>query len=164
MDAQLNECMALYRCMSSHVHVCGAYICLPEASVLNSLSMCDESSGWEKSSALHGLSRPSHKLNSKNAIDLSGSQFKFCSGPNSLSYLCGFVFPCLHLPMCLSLYLLLYFLLIFWIDITQNVRERERCSKHVRQIKKERASPTHTSFILIRSLCPRKGLLFTCLP
>lgn len=141
VDARLNECMALYRRMSSHVHVCGAYICLPEASVLNSLSMCDESSGWEKSSALHGLSRPSHKLNSKDAIDLSRSQFEFCSGPNSLSYLCGFLSPCLHLPLCLSLNLLLYFLL-----------------------RRERASPTHTSFILIRSLCPRKGLLFTCLP
>lgn len=44
--------------MPSHVHVCGAFICLPEASVLNSLSMCDESCGWEKNSALHGLSWP----------------------------------------------------------------------------------------------------------
>lgn len=25
-DARLNECMALYLWMSSHVHVCGAYI------------------------------------------------------------------------------------------------------------------------------------------
>ncbi len=57
-DTSLNECMVLYLSMSSHVHVCGAYICLPEASVLNSLSMCDESNVWEKSSALHGLSWP----------------------------------------------------------------------------------------------------------
>lgn len=58
VEALQNECMALYPCMSSHVSVCRVYVCLPGASVLNSLSMCDESSGWEKSSTLHGLYWP----------------------------------------------------------------------------------------------------------
>lgn len=58
MNAPLNDCLASYLSVSSHVHVCGAYVCLPEAGVLNSLSMCDESSGWEKGSVLHGLFRP----------------------------------------------------------------------------------------------------------
>lgn len=161
VDARLNEYMALYLCMSSHVHVCGAYICLPEAGVLNSLSMCDESSGWEKEQRVAWPLSVSHKLNSKEAIDLSGSQMVFCSAPVSLSHLSGFTFPSLCFPLCLAFHLLLYFFL------SLNRRDAE-CGREMQQVcetdKKERASPTRTSFILIRSLCPRKGLLFTCLP
>lgn len=147
-------------CMSSHVHVCGAYICLPEAGVLNSLSMCDESSGWEKSSALHGLSWPLTNWILK--------RLSICQGLNSyfaLPLSRYLIYLALCLPLCVHCICLCIFSFIsrsFWIDVMQNVGER--CSKRVRQIKKGRASPTRTSFILIRSLCPRKGLLFTCLP
>lgn len=97
VDARLNECMALYLCVSSHVHVCGAYICLPEASVLNSLSMCDESSGWEKEQRVSWPLSASHTLNSKGAIDLSRSQFQFCSAPIS-HYL---IYMALYPPFCI---------------------------------------------------------------
>lgn len=55
--ACLNECVALYVYVLTCTCACGAYICSPGASVLNSLSMCDESGGWEKSGALRGLSQ-----------------------------------------------------------------------------------------------------------
>lgn len=136
VDARLNECRALYLCRSSHVHVCGAYICLPGASVLNSLSMCDESSGWEKSSTVHGLSWPLTKWILKRLSICQGLQFVFCSAPISLPYLFGFVSPSLYLPLCLSLYLVLYSLLIL-----NRHAECERCSKRVRQIKKREHPP-----------------------
>lgn len=91
VDAWLNECMALYLCMSSHVHVCGTYICLPEASVLNSLSMCDESSGWEKSNALHALSWPLTNWILK--------RLSICQGLNS-----SFALPLSHYLIYLALY------------------------------------------------------------
>lgn len=159
--------MASYLCMFSHVHVYGAYICQPEASVLNSLSMCDESSGWEKSGALHGLSRPLTNWILKRLSICQGLNSYF--PPHQSRYLI-YLSLCLHLCIfnCVRLCIVFFISCSFWIDAMQNVAER--CSKRVRQIKKkgkkkkERASPTHTSFILIRSLCPRKGLLFTCLP
>lgn len=66
----------------------------------------------------------------------------------SLSYLCHF-----H-P----------FLAIFELLILSKLDAKclqKRCSKWVTE---EIASPPHVSFILILSLCPEKGPLFTCLP
>lgn len=51
---------------------------------------------------------------------------------------------------------------LFCIDV-QNAEMQWVCETDKKR-KAESASPTHTSFILIRSLCPRKGLLFTRLP
>lgn len=54
VDPRLNVCRARALYAPLHVHACGAYVCLLGVSVLNSLSMCDESSGWERSSTLCG--------------------------------------------------------------------------------------------------------------
>lgn len=108
---------ALYLCISSHVHVCGAYICLPGASVLNSLSMCDESSGWEKSNTLHGLSWPLANwiLKRLSICQGLGSHFALPLSPYLIYlalYLCIF-----H---CVCLCILFFISCSFWID-KQNV-------------------------------------------
>lgn len=129
------ECTALYQCMSSHVHVCGVYTCQPEASVLNSLSMCDESSGWEKSGALRGLSWPLTNWILKRLSICQGLNSYFALPRSGLSYLFGFESPSLHRPLCLPLFLPLY------LNSHDAECERERCSKRVRQIKKREHPP-----------------------
>lgn len=148
--------------MSSHVHVCGGYMCQLGASVLNSLSMCDESSGWEKSATVHGLTWPLTIWILKTLSICQGLGSHFAPSPISPSYLFVFVSPSLYLLLCLSLYLALLAPCLFCIDV-QNAEMQWVCETDKKR-KGESASPTHTSFILIRSLCPRKGLLFTRLP
>lgn len=84
--------------MSAYVFTCtcvwSIYLLLG-AGVLNSLSMCDESSGWEKPLLASGERNP------KEAINLSRSQFIFLllADVTILSV-------CLPLPQCSSLYVL----------------------------------------------------------
>lgn len=125
VEAQLNECTALYLCVSSHVHVCGAYICLPEASVLNSLSMCDESSGWEKSSALHGLSRPLTNWILK--------RLSICQGFNSsfaLPLSRYLIYLALYLPLCVHRICLCIF---FFISLLVMNRHDAECGREMQQ-------------------------------